>query len=276
MRDIQKTTIVYRFRAIIKMLPSCKEHVAMKARQFLIQSQTRTKYTARQFTMDKILQMLLLQQQLNDATNGLDWEKGITKNGKLIDWKRATYLECAELIESYPWKHWKNIDAKPDYENIKIEAVDIWHFIMSQGLEDYKTRNVGNINKLAENINQLTNFQAFSADITPTTKNYYEQIEVVEILMKTLFCDESTEKLIEAFINVAVQSGLNLDALYTLYVGKNILNQFRQDHGYKEGNYIKIWEGKEDNVVMQRLLDKNANVTPKELYRALKSAYPKG
>ena len=26
--------------------------------------------------MDKILQMLQLQQQLNDATNGEDWEKG--------------------------------------------------------------------------------------------------------------------------------------------------------------------------------------------------------
>ena len=50
--------------------------------------------------MDKILQMLLLQQQLNDATNGEGWEKGTTKNGKLIDWKRCTYLECAELIES--------------------------------------------------------------------------------------------------------------------------------------------------------------------------------
>ena len=67
--------------------------------------------------------------------------------------------------------------------------------------------------------------------------------------------EDSTEKLMEAFIDVAVQSGLNLDALYTLYVGKNILNKFRQDHGYKEGSYIKIWNGEEDNVIMQRLLE---------------------
>ena len=226
--------------------------------------------------MDKILQMLLLQQQLNDATNGEGWEKGTTKNGKLIDWKRCTYLECAELIESYPWKHWKNIDAKPDYANIKIEAVDIWHFIMSQALEDYKILNHGNIEDLAANINALPNFQTFFADITPTTKNYYEQIEVVEHLMKTLFCGESTEKLIGAFIDVAVQSGLNLDTLYKLYIGKNILNQFRQDHGYKEGSYIKIWNGEEDNVTMQRVLEENEDVTPEGLYSALKEAYPKG
>jgi dimeric dUTPase (all-alpha-NTP-PPase superfamily) len=226
--------------------------------------------------MDKILQMLELQQQLNDATNGLGWEDGLTKNGKPIDWKRCTYLECAELIESYPWKHWKNIDARPDYANIKIEAVDIWHFIMSQGLEDYKRGDLGSIETLANNINSLANFATFSEELKEHFKDYYEQIAVVEVLMKTIFCGGSTEKLMAAFIDVAIQSGLNLDTLYTLYVGKNILNQFRQDHGYKEGTYIKLWNGEEDNVTMQRILENNENVTPDELYKELEAAYPKG
>jgi len=226
--------------------------------------------------MNKILQMLKLQQQLNDATNGEGWEKGITKNGKRIDWKRCTYLECAELIESYPWKHWKNIDAQPDYENIKIEAVDIWHFIMSQGLEDYKIQNLGTIEDLADTICNLNNYPTFLEEITPTTKNYYEQIDVVENLMKVLFCKEPTGKLMEAFIDVAVQSGLNLESLYKLYVGKNILNQFRQDHGYKEGSYIKIWNGQEDNVTMQRILEQSDDISPEALYAALEKAYPKG
>ena len=226
--------------------------------------------------MDKILQMLELQQELNDATNGLGWEDGLTKNGKPIDWKRCTYLECAELIESYPWKHWKNIDARPDYANIKIEAVDIWHFIMSQGLEDYKRGDLGSIETLAKNINDLANFSTFSSEVEEHFKDYYEQIAVVEVLMKTLFCEGTTEKLMAAFIDVAMQSGLNLDTLYTLYVGKNILNQFRQDHGYKEGTYIKIWDGEEDNVTMQKVLEENENITPDRLYKALEAAYPKG
>jgi len=226
--------------------------------------------------MDKILQMLELQQQLNDATNGLGWENGTTKNGKIIDWKRCTYLECAELIESYPWKHWKNIDARPDYANIKIETVDIWHFIMSQGLEDYKMGELGSIETLANNINSLKVFETFSGEVTEHFKDYYEQIAVVEELMRILFCGGSTEKLMAAFIDVAMQSGLNLDTLYTLYIGKNILNQFRQDHGYKEGTYIKIWNGKEDNVTMQNILEENENITPDELYKTLETAYPKG
>ena len=202
--------------------------------------------------MNKILQMLELQQELNNSTNGIGWENGMTKNGKVIDWKRCTYLECAELIESYPWKHWKNIDAKADYANIKIEAVDIWHFIMSQGLEDYKNGNLGNIETLSNNICSLNNFKLFEDKVQEHNKNYYEQIAIVEELIRILFCNESTEKLMSAFIDVAMQSGLNLDTLYTLCVGKNILNKFRQEHGYKDGTYIKIWNGEEDNEKCRR------------------------
>jgi dimeric dUTPase (all-alpha-NTP-PPase superfamily) len=218
--------------------------------------------------------MLELQQRLNDATNGEEWEYGMTKNGKLIDWKRCSYLECAELIESYPWKHWKNIDADPDYENIKIEAVDIWHFIMSQALSDYRVKELGTMETLADNIINLPNFKDFEQLVTPTTKDVYAQIEVVESLMQILFCGGSTEKLIMSFLDVAMQSGLNLESLYKLYVGKNILNQFRQDHGYKEGIYIKIWDGEEDNAAMQKMLDEDPEITPEVLYQKLKEAYP--
>ncbi|MCB4747007.1 MAG: dUTP diphosphatase [Sulfurovum sp.] len=224
--------------------------------------------------MNKILQMLKLQQQLNDATNGKGWESGVTKNGKSINWKRCSYLECAELIESYPWKHWKNIDAKPDYENIKIEVVDIWHFIMSQALTDYKVGGLGNIETLAKDITNLQNFEHFKVKYIPIKKDYYVQIEAIELLIHALFCGKSIEKLIMQFFNISIQSGLNLDNLYKLYIGKNILNQFRQDHGYKEGSYIKIWNNEEDNVTMQRILDNEPEITPEALYEKLEETYP--
>jgi dimeric dUTPase (all-alpha-NTP-PPase superfamily) len=217
--------------------------------------------------------MLQLQQQLNDNTNGKEWEKGITKNGKIIDWKRCAYLECAELIESYPWKHWKSIDASPDYENIKIETVDIWHFIMSLALQEYYLGNLGDINQLAQDITNTPNYDAFCQDIKPTDKNYYEQIECVEELIKDLFCQSKTTKIIESFFEVAIQSSLNLDTLYKLYIGKNILNQFRQDNGYKQGTYIKIWNNKEDNVIMQEILDSQDDISADELYKRLQEVY---
>ncbi len=223
--------------------------------------------------MSQILQMLELQQQLNDATNGENWEEGITKNGKKIDWRRCIYLETAELIESYPWKHWKNIDAQPDYENIKIELVDIWHFMMSEALRLYKVEGLGSIEALNQKIMAMESYQQLE-EAQESTLDSYTQIALVEEMIKVLFCSEDINQLINSFLNVTAHLGLNLSTLYALYIGKNILNKFRQEHGYKDGSYIKVWNGQEDNVVMQTLLANNQNITPDELYQALTLAYP--
>ncbi len=224
--------------------------------------------------MNRILQMLELQQELNDATNGLNWEAGFTKNNKKIDWRRCIYLEAAELIESYPWKHWKNIDANPDYENIKIEIVDIWHFVMSEALRLYKVENRGNITDIANAITTMESFNEFLKAETSEQLNTYEEIELVEEMIKVLFCNKDINRLVSSFLTMSSKLNLKLPELYELYIGKNILNKFRQDHGYKNGSYIKIWNNKEDNVVMQEILASKSDITPEALYIALKEAYP--
>jgi len=224
--------------------------------------------------MNRVLQMLELQQSLNDATNGLNWEEGITKNGKTIDWRRCIYLEAAELIESYPWKHWKNIDASPDYANIKIEIVDIWHFVMSETLRLYKIDNLGSIEDIATMVGKMPDFELFSQNEKSPTLDSYEEIALVEEMIKILFCDTDINKLIVSFLSMSAKLNLKLPELYKLYIGKNILNKFRQENGYKDGSYIKIWNGKEDNVVMQSVLEEKENITPEELYKALEENYP--
>ena len=223
--------------------------------------------------MNKIETMLRLQQQLNDATNGTGWENGMTKNGKRIDWRRCIWLEAAELVESYPWKHWKNIEANPDYANIRIEAVDIWHFVMSEALRVYAVEGRGNIADLATAMTSTEAYRLFASGDAPEPTDHYREIEEVETLVGMLFGETPVELWTAQFYRVALQSGLDLNALYQLYVGKNILNTFRQDHGYKEGTYRKIWNGEEDNVVMQRLLEEDASLMPEELYRGLEAAY---
>ena len=223
--------------------------------------------------MNKIKTMLTLQQELNDNTNGKGWESGLTKNNKIIDWRRCIYLEAAELIESYPWKHWKNIDAKPDYENIKIEAVDIWHFVMSEALRVYAIERKGSIEELASAISSQRAFEEFKTGKKAKPESHYDEIALVEEFVKSLFCDEPIESLVAKFFTVASVAGLDLDELYQLYIGKNILNAFRQDHGYKDGSYIKIWGDVEDNVVMQEILANNKDITPEELYDKLELSY---
>lgn len=222
--------------------------------------------------MNYIYQMLQLQQQLNDATNGEGWEKGITKNGKEIDWRRCIYMESAELIDSYPWKHWKSIDAPADIHNAQIEVVDIWHFVMSLALEDYKINIRGDIGFLANEIEKIESFRAFR-QLSTINKNHKEVIVNIEDMLRAIFAHKSSLNISEKFFVIASDVGLDLKQLYKLYIGKNILNQFRQDHGYKSGEYIKIWNAQEDNEVMKSLLDNNAELQPDELYSQLKKIY---
>ena len=224
--------------------------------------------------MDKILLMLQLQMQLNDATNGDKWTKGVTKNGKTINWKRCIYMECAEMVDSFSWKHWKSINQDPDWDNLQIEVVDVWHFIMSLAIENYDETMKGGIEDLAINISALDSFSKIDA-----TNNTFapdsEVIDKVESIMRISLSKEDLdlEKLIADFFDLTILSGLNLEALYRLYVGKNILNQFRQDNGYKDGTYIKIWNGDEDNVVMKKVWEKDSNIKPELLYKELAKLY---
>ena len=70
---------------------------------------------------------------------------------------------------------------------------------------------------------------------------------------------------------------LPFDELFRMYVGKNVLNFFRQDHGYKDGSYIKVWDGREDNEHLAEILpslDPDESGFADRVYEQLLAAYP--
>ena len=224
--------------------------------------------------MDKLLLMLQLQNSLNDATNGEKWINGVTKNGRDINWKRCIYMECAEMIDSFSWKHWKSLNQEPDWDNLQIEVIDVWHFILSLAIENYSLSLRGQIEDLAIDISQLESFTKIDTqnELFGLQDNV---IAKVEDIMRHSLSNEALnlEQLLSDFFDLVILSGLDLNSLYRLYVGKNILNQFRQDHGYKDGSYVKIWAGEEDNVVMKRVWEEDANIKPDVLYKELTKIY---
>ena len=79
------------------------------------------------------------------------------------------------------------------------------------------------------------------------------------------------------FWELLLASGLDFERLYSAYVGKNVLNFFRQDHGYQDGSYQKLWQGREDNehlVEVLAALDSNASDYADRVYAALQARYP--
>ena len=165
-----------------------------------------------------IKEMLYLQQQLNDDTNGIGWEKGSTKDGKLINWKRCIYMECAELIDSFAWKHWKAINAPLDVDNIAIEIVDIWHFIMSLGLENYKINAIGNIDNLSDDIVATSGFNEFCKE--PYNIKEYSLYEIIHdtelIIHRCSGFNLNFFDLLRDYFRVALKCGVNLQKLFDI------------------------------------------------------------
>ncbi len=183
-------------------------------------------------------------------------------------------MECAELIDSFAWKHWKEISKAADWDNVKVEIVDIWHFIVSLILEDYKNKNPKSIEKIAKDVADAQGFKEFCEDASVNDRDFYGIINDIENIIHTVtsFKMDLFNELLPKYFYLSLKCGINLHELYSYYVAKNVLNQFRQDNGYKEGTYKKVWNGKEDNEVMVELL-RGEKRSVDELYSQLEKMY---
>ena len=215
--------------------------------------------------MNQIEQMFLLQKQLNDETNGEVWIKGYTKENRKISWYRGIYMEVAEAIDSFNWKHWKNIDDEPDWDNIRVELVDIWHFVMSESIriedQSYANKYLDMKAKDDYDIDALISLLEMMLKLSITSSIDKEVNNIREIT--------------DTFFTIISHLGIDVEDLYKRYVIKNQLNTFRQKNGYKDGSYIKNWDGVEDNVIAFDIMNNNPKITPTELYTELDSVYSK-
>lgn len=198
----------------------------------------------------QILTMLELQDAMNSKVNENWVDQGFA-------WYRAIWVECAELLDHYGWKWWKK--QTPDADQVKLELVDIWHFGLSILLLESS-----NEVEIAAAVEQELSRAAPSGD-------FREDLEAF-----TLATLQSKSFDVASFATLMSGIDLSFDELYTRYVGKNVLNFFRQDNGYQDGSYRKQWGGKEDNehlVEAVAELDHSSPLFKDDLYQALEQRY---
>ena len=221
----------------------------------------------------KVTVMMSLQDEMNKKVHS-DW---IAQN---FEWYRAAWIECGELMDHLGYKWWKKQIA--DVEQVKLEIVDIWHFAMSSYFtpeaakesEFYKL-----CDKVSQEIEQVSSLLA--ANVNPELSGSdWNQAQKKLIRQATEVVAESSlarkQVSVDAFWQLLVAAGLDLDSLYTAYIGKNVLNQFRQDKGYKQGHYQKTWHGREDNEHLAELvnsLDPDDDDFQKNVYTGLETVY---
>ncbi len=173
-------------------------------------------------------------------------------------WYRAIWIECGELIEHYGYKWWKK--QTPDLPQVQLEVIDIWHFGLSALFAPGQP-----VDALAAEI------AAEVRDFSPRGLGVLEATEALALdtLQRRSFSPAH-------FWELLLAAEMDFEQLYTAYVGKNVLNFFRQDHGYQEGTYIKNWGGREDNehlVELLEALDSDAADFADQVYAALSQRY---
>lgn len=196
--------------------------------------------------------MLSMQHRMNTRVH----ENWINQH---FEWYRAIWIECGELMDHYGYKWWKKQD--PDMAQVRLEVVDIWHFGLSALF-----RADTDIAELAEQV---------AADLGRPTEVLLDVREATEAL--ALASLQTRGFSVPQFAVLMQACNLSFEDLYRHYVGKNVLNFFRQDHGYKEGSYQKVWEGREDNEHLAELmehLDTQSDDFLSDVYNALKAKYP--
>ena len=202
--------------------------------------------------LTKTITMLEMQDAMNSRVDP-DWlERGRA-------WHRAIWIECAELMDHYGgWKWWKS--SVRDTEQAMLEIVDIWHFGLS-----IRIRPDRDYQRAANDIVEEWLAADGSGDFL---------LDVERLAGRAI-----NDRIFDVGVIPGLLSNLErgFDDLYRSYVGKNVLNFFRQDFGYRDGSYIKIWSGREDNehlVEIIEALDVDDPDLRDTLYQALAARYP--
>lgn len=204
--------------------------------------------------------MLALQAQMNAKVNP-DWVKAA------YPYLRAVVVEGAEAMEHRGWKWWKKQEC--DLAQVQMELVDIWHFTLSHLL----LQRSGDQAQALADLLQPDNADSIQFDGQTYVLSDLDLIAKLELNIGLAAARRISLPLFAALLH---DCDMDWNELYCQYVGKNVLNFFRQDNGYKAGTYQKTWSGREDNehlVEIMQTLDSGADDFQHQLYASLKQRY---
>jgi dimeric dUTPase (all-alpha-NTP-PPase superfamily) len=193
------------------------------------------------FTPEQISHMLTLQDELNTLIHP-NWKE------QNFDWNIAALAELVEIKEWLGWKWWKKGYkqglTEENKKQIQIEVIDILHFWLSWQLTyglDYN-----NPETIAHKLNKGSTFLG--------------NLEfAVNSLLGCCVCEDGGDWY--NLGNLITKAELTSEQVYETYLSKYTLNIFRQDHGYKTGDYAKHWlypalslQFQEDNWFLEKAI----------------------
>lgn len=201
------------------------------------------------------------------------------------DWPMAILVESGELMDHVGWKWWKAQES--DLPQARIEAIDILHFGLAMEIEQHyklvgKTDGADKFDTCLQSVAiYLAKMWEFDQMAGGTISDHVKGVAAHASFVPTIgFHMGHFRSLVELLAPEGIVESSDLVKwMAGLYLGKNVLNAFRQDNGYKEGTYIKVWDGDEDNVYLDKILidlsmeDIEVKDMPDSIYERLEGYY---
>lgn len=186
--------------------------------------------------------MLTLQNEANEIMGGANWRE------RNLAFHRAIYVEAIELIEHMgAWKWWKK--GKPNVAQATMELIDIWHFAMSWAMVRFDDP------VQPDAVEKAILKQMHAGVCSYPWGGVPDEVEFRNVLVDSLVRQAGANFFgFGAFVYLMAATGLDFNALFECYIGKNALNRFRQSNGDKAGTYARVWGGQEDNVHLDEIL----------------------
>lgn len=205
---------------------------------------------------ERLFAMLQLQRMINDRMDA-DWH---THRPPFL---RAAVMGAAEAMSHYGYKWWEN--KTPDLPQTRLALVDVFHFLISYEMLGNGRRDP----ELANIAKELENMYAVNANIhlykglsfTQKTDAFIARASMGEAAMWP------------AFFSMMADVGMDWDCLNRMCFSKNVLKLFRQDYGDNEGTYTHMWNGKEDAVHLQEIIEGMHTLDATSIRRALVARY---
>ncbi len=226
-----------------------------------------------EYVIEKAVENQLI---LNNKMKNKNWRESN------VPFYRACWFESAEKLEHINWEWWKQRNT--NMSQVYLESADILHFLISATYMKYYKELKDDTLAVKKTVVELND----SLQMSQATK-----LQISVDVDVELYC-QSIEKYIAAvlsaqngcpkvFFDMCRVLGLSFDNLFKLYFAKSVLNNFRQDHGDKEGTYDRKWHSQgTDSIQSDNELLYELSVSTKmndkfknHLYEHLEKAYDK-
>lgn len=250
----------------------------------MIRNETRLLATkAFMFTPEQAEAIFRLQGEANDAMSTA-WR---TTCDQHIPYFRAAYIEAIEALTAHGYKWWKK--EQPNSEHIKMELIDILHFVVSNELRDriqvMEAYPSGEIKmESLEAAMSLTNIIEYvEYDMTSVSTDYrnVNELPFAELIDQFLIASlVNRSAMFQWLCAMFDYMKMTPNEVFGMYVGKNALNKLRAKYGQAEGKYVRQWfTFMDDNDALTKFIHRNVEnndpITEESVTNYLESTYHK-